>query len=367
MEAGERDLARMRASGTAWPELAYEQATGDDGYDFDRNAVARAQVLWALQYDRRPGDHALVRWLAEQEAVCRREAPFQGLTEETELAGLLLAEYRRPADVWLQWQLKRANFDTWCGYDIEHVVAAGADQTLSLVRASEHDHRTDILERLLDAEGRPALSDEDVAEWFEQQRLRFPPDPAAEDPLTWIARAQLIGDRALARDLIDRWAADRPRDQATVTQLRYELAAIGAFAEAAAAQRERLTFAEGAWDTASGWCELAELERRAGHHVAAWEALRTARRALDDVSGWTEVGLGRGYMAEMFQLAVAAPSEPAHEIFTAADAEAGSFPGLPLNTLRFAVEAAVNVGDEPRAEHYRQLAAAEQQRISRPG
>ena len=206
-----------------------------------------------------------------------------------------------------------------------------------------------------------------MTEWAAARRSWFPLDPADEDPLTWIARAKLIGDRDQARALLDRWAAGRPRDQGTVTQLRYELADLGAFAEAAAAQRECLAFAEGAWDTASALRELAELERQAGHHDAAWEALRDCRRALTDVSGWTEVGLGWGYMAEMFQLAAAAPGALARAVFTAADGEARAFPDLPLNTLRAAVEAAGHVGDEPRAEHYRVLADAERQRIGLPG
>ncbi|AEB44452.1 hypothetical protein [Micromonospora maris] len=85
IEEARRELERMRRSSVVWRELRYERATGADGYDCDGRAARRAAVLWALQYDRRAEDLPLVRWLAEQEAWCRREAPFQGLTEETEL------------------------------------------------------------------------------------------------------------------------------------------------------------------------------------------------------------------------------------------------------------------------------------------
>ncbi|MFI6160651.1 hypothetical protein ACIA59_11945 [Micromonospora haikouensis] len=264
MEAARRELDRMRASSAAWEDLRYERVTGADGYACDGHAARRASVLWALQYDRRAADLPLVRWLAEQEALCRREAPFQGLTEETELAGLLLAEYRQVEDVWLHWEIKRANFDTWCGYDVEHLFGAGTQTTVGLVRASTHVDRDDVLEHLLNEEGQPYVSEDDLAQWARHERSRFPADPAAEDPLRWVQRAQLMGDDELARRWLDRWADGRPRDKSTLGQLRYQLAELGAFTEAAKAQRESLAFADSAWDSASAWQSLAQLERQAG-------------------------------------------------------------------------------------------------------
>jgi hypothetical protein len=360
MESARRELQRMRESPEAWRDLRYERATGDDGYDFDGNATRRAPVLWALQYDRRPDDLDLVRWLADQEATCRREAPFQGLTEVTELAGFLLAEYRRPEDVWLQFTIKKANFDTWCAYDREYLFAGGTGETLDLVRSSTHPFRDEVLEL-------STVSEDDLIEWAEHKRAAFPTDPADEDPLTWIDRAELIGDRPLARKLLDEWASVRPRDRDTLTQLRYRLADLGAFPEAAAAQRELLVHAESDWDRASAWQGLAGLERRAGDHDAAWAALRECGQALLGVPGWTEFGLGRTYVQELFLLAGAAGEPLATRAFTEADHHARIVPRIPLVVLRAATEAAAHVGDRPATDHYRRLAAAEQHRIDHPG
>ncbi|MFC4066697.1 hypothetical protein [Actinoplanes subglobosus] len=356
MENARHELGRMRESPEAWRELRYEQTTGADGYDCDRNATRRATVLWALQYDRRPEDLALVRWLAEQEAVCRRKAPFQGLTETTELAGFLLAEYRQPEDVWLQFTIKRANFDTWCGYDREYLFAAGTDKTLDLVRSSTHPFRDEVLEL-------STVSDDDLPDWAAGKRSFFPADPSDEDPLTWVDRAEMTGDLRLARSLLDEWAADRPRDRDTLSELRYRLTGLGAFAEAAAVQRERLAFAESAWDRASAWQDLAALERQSGDHLAAWTALIECRHALRDVDDWTEVGLGRNYIEELFALAAAAGPPVSADAFVEAERNAPDFPDLPLVILQAATAAATNVGDPARAAHYAELAAAEQRRI----
>ncbi|TWP48043.1 hypothetical protein FKR81_30385 [Lentzea tibetensis] len=362
MDAARRELERMRESSDVWQELRYEPATDADGDDCDANAVRRAKVLWALQYDRQPGDLPLVRWLAEQEALCRSEAPSQGMTEQTRLAGFLLAEHRQVEDVWLHWEIKQANFDTGCGYDLEHLLAAGVQSTIAYVRDSGHAERDAVLKSLLD-EDQPFVSEEDMGEWLQAERSWFPTDPAAEDPLTWIERAVLAGDRELALRELGRWAADRPRDKDTLRQLSYQFADLGAFAEAARAERDGLVFVDNAWDSASAWQRLAELERQAGDHRAAWEALRECRLALDDVSGWPEVGLGRTYVHELFLLAGSAEDELAAVVFAEADRQARDVPGLPFVVLRNAAAAAGRVGDQSRAEHYQELRDAERQRI----
>nr|BFE58900.1 hypothetical protein GCM10020063_034260 [Dactylosporangium thailandense] len=85
MQAARRELGRVRASPAAWQELRYERST-------DAHAATRAMVLWASQYDRRPGDLPLVRWPAEQ------EAPFQlgsGASDRSAYAGLRPSCWRR--------------------------------------------------------------------------------------------------------------------------------------------------------------------------------------------------------------------------------------------------------------------------------
>ncbi|GGN63610.1 hypothetical protein GCM10010112_22980 [Actinoplanes lobatus] len=271
LDTARQELDRMRRFPDAWPELRHEAATDEDGDTYDRNAGKRAPVLWALQYDRRPGDLALVRWLAGQEA----EAAFQGLTEETKLAGFLLAEFRQTDDVWLQWKIKNGNYDTWCGYDVEFLFAAGIAETIDFVRASAHPERDATLKLLLGDDGQPIVSAEELAEWFDGRRSYFPADPADEDEITWLDRARLLDDPVLARHWLDRWADGRPRDRDTLTLLRHRLAEFGSYAEAAAAQRELLAFARGPVELAAGWRALADLERRAGNP----EAARAAEKA----------------------------------------------------------------------------------------
>src|ERR1700742_4894814 len=91
-----------------------------------------------------------------------------------DLAGFLLAEHGHVEDVWLHWKIKRSSFDAWCGYDAEHLIAAGVDATIAYVRAGDHADRDAVLERL------PAAA-VDLAAWWRVKRARFPADPADEE------------------------------------------------------------------------------------------------------------------------------------------------------------------------------------------
>lgn len=143
----------------AWQGLRYER--GPDGEDL--NEAARGEVLAAGST---AGDLPLLRFLVEQEALCR--AHSQGLGEQAALAGFLLAEHRRPEDVWRHFALKRANFDAGCMYDVEHLCAAGVQVTVEYVRASDHPDREAVLE-LLDVD----LDEDDLWQWFEHRREWF--------------------------------------------------------------------------------------------------------------------------------------------------------------------------------------------------
>lgn len=183
----ERASAALAAarSATDWSGLAYVLAKDADGHDADGNAGARALVLWAAQHDWRPADLALHRFLAEQEALCRGAAPFQGTSDEHELAGYLLARHRLVEDVWRQWRLKTANFDTSFAYDIEAVCAAGPAVTLAFVAAADHEDRDGLLARF--AENTPA--DDDVERYFARKARWF---PAAADAALWDDRAETL-------------------------------------------------------------------------------------------------------------------------------------------------------------------------------
>ncbi|MFC4008412.1 hypothetical protein ACFOY2_14365 [Nonomuraea purpurea] len=166
--ASRRFLEVLRAEPDSWSGLAFALAEDDDIWD--ANAERRAAVLAAILFDPRAGDRALLRFLLQQDI--RQAEEFWGVSEELRLGLLLLAEHRCVDDAWLQWSAKIANFDTEMGLDLWAVLAGGVVAVRSMVAASDHPERDELLERLA-AEPYADATDEDVERWLLEQRTRY--------------------------------------------------------------------------------------------------------------------------------------------------------------------------------------------------
>jgi hypothetical protein len=321
LAAARGELARVRAE----PELS----NVDDW--------RRAQLLWALQYDRRPGDLPLLRVLLRQEvAVCESG----GGTDETYLASYLVSLHRSPDDVWLLYDLKRANYDTHFEVDVEHLLTGGVASTLDAV------HDDPYLVREL-----AGRTDAEVDAWLARRAGRFPTEPRQESPQTWLQRALTAGARDTARTLLDRWTLDRPERQ---SDRRWYLEHVfGEFGAAAALQSLEARSNRDPFGRASARIRLAGLQRRAGNPLAAWEALRRDTLPPRLLWRWRHANLARDYVAELFLLVPLIPrGRLARQVFDRADRSARVVADLHRAGLLAAVAAAEHVRDNTRRQRY---------------
>jgi hypothetical protein len=161
-------LEVLRADPESWAELYFAPAGGDAMEDV--NAPRRQAVLTAVLFDPQPADRALLRFLLEQEI--RESGEWWGLSDRLRLSMLLLAEHRCVDDAWLQWSAKIVNFDTEMGLDLWPVLAGGVAAVRSMVTASDHAERDELLSYLAD-EPYAGATDEDVERWLLQQRTGY--------------------------------------------------------------------------------------------------------------------------------------------------------------------------------------------------
>ncbi|HEU5348658.1 MAG TPA: hypothetical protein VFU63_08605 [Ktedonobacterales bacterium] len=111
-----RDLDRLRAG---------ERPSSPD----TTSAAWRADITQALLADLRPGDHAPVVWLLEQE-IAATGAPGSAPSETLYRLIAALARFARPEDALLIWRAAQSTVETRAGVDIEQALRAGPEAVL---------------------------------------------------------------------------------------------------------------------------------------------------------------------------------------------------------------------------------------------
>ncbi|MGW6919501.1 hypothetical protein ACWGB8_37705 [Kitasatospora sp. NPDC054939] len=151
-----------------WELLEFEAAFDGDGRPMDAHWVDRERVLEALVLSPGERDPAFARYLLTQEIL--RHGHGWGFSHSIELAALLVAEDRRPEDVWLLWSAVVRSFDTWCGLPHELLYAAGVGAVLDHVTASDRPQRAVLLNHL---RSRPARTDAAVQRTLTDRRRHY--------------------------------------------------------------------------------------------------------------------------------------------------------------------------------------------------
>lgn len=357
LETARRWLAELRA-GADPRRFAYHATTdpADPDSTCCANAEARAQLLLALQYDHGPADAPLLRLLLDAETRAHASADMQGLYEELHLAAWLVAQLRDPADVFRMWAAKSANFDTGCGLDGEHLVAAGVARTREALHASDHPARGDILEYLADADGPCRFDEADIAAWHAAKAEWFPAREADETPLTLLERALRFAPEQAA-PWLDLWLAGEEPGERTLTSLCHYASQLGDYERAIAAARELVARAD-ADDSVAAHERLAAVLIEAGRleQAAAALAQATTIAATRSRSAWQQ----RSSLERWLDLAeAAAPDATAQALGRSALARADALLsrgfGHCLDNLRRLVDCAAALGE---IDAYAHLVAA---------
>ncbi|MFB7167638.1 hypothetical protein [Streptomyces sp. NPDC056242] len=359
-----RDLERARRDPETWHALAFAAERTGDGRVTDRNYAARFGVLWALQYDHRPQDLPLLRFLLQQQITFYREAVPWGLAPDLLLAGFLVAEQRRVEDLWLHWSAKNISFDTGLGYRIHHLLTGGVAAAVEAVRASGHPDRDRLLGDIAsDSEpGSTRYTDTAVDEWLDEQRARFPSSPADESLKDWAHHAARLREREASRLFMTQWAAGQPRTGDVLNALQFHLAQLGFLAEAVDVQREAVGISDASWpgERAANLLTLARLQRRADDASGAWGTLEEAAGHLPPDKQGTRQGLWRLFVKECFLLVPLAPDDAtARRWLAVADRHVEGIPRLWMDGVLDAARAAAERAGDPQVlDHYRALRQA---------
>ncbi|MEI5032243.1 hypothetical protein RB201_03115 [Streptomyces sp. S1A(2023)] len=357
LRAPGQDLERARRNPGAWPDLAFTADRTAGGRVIDRGKAARWSVLWALQYDRRPQDLGLLRFLLQQEMTFYRELVPWGLASDLTLAGFLVAEHRQTEDLWLHWSAKDISFDTALGYHLYHLLTGGVAAAVDTVRASSHPDRG----RILDDITSDRHTDAAVERWLDEQRARFPSDPAEESLQSWAHHAAGQGEREASCLFMTAWAAGEPRTESTLNTLQFHLAQLGYLTEAVEVQREVLAVSDAPPEaTAFNLLTLGRLQRQAGDASGAWRTLEEMRAVMPADKRGLRAGLWRHFVKECFLVVAHTPDDAAaRRRLAVSDEHLRGIPRLWMDgVLDAALAAAEHLGDPRALDRYRTLRLA---------
>jgi hypothetical protein len=355
-------LTRLRAQPSEWQRVAFTPR-GKLGHDrADLHAAARLQLAWAIQHDSCPKDADLLRFALAEEVKWRAEDPQQGIGETLEILAGIIASERSFQDVWTLARAKRANFDTACGFDIEHAFAAGVAETLAYVRGSRHQDRDQVLELLTPYVEAERVTEEHVAAWLSRAPGRLPTE-RGQNADVWFDRALVLKRSDAARAFLDEWVTASPPSTETSRALVWKLEQLECWPEASAARRQLFQQSREPFERASQACAIARAERIAGAPGVALAWLETAASLHAEHPKWRELGLARHLVEECFRCAASLGLDHGEDAFALADKLAAATPRLHLDAFQAAVEAAEKT-QSPRLRHYQTLRDAEQARIA---
>ncbi len=161
-------LSTVRSNYPALPDddlLSYVVCTpGIDPLDqADSNQDFRRQVAQALCLDFSIADRKLVRFLLRQEIQAHRHG--SGYSDDLKLCAYPLFALGRLDDVELLWQAKSVSFDTFCGFDVQLLVGAGVEPTITYL------HQNPSNETLAAVEYIKACQKAGDFDWLDEYRV----------------------------------------------------------------------------------------------------------------------------------------------------------------------------------------------------
>ena len=293
------ELSALRADKTCWSLLAFTPTGEGESWE-DENFRARFGATISLQYDLRPEDTELLRYIFEQETLYHEQSPYQGLTETLQVAGWLLAQQSQLDNMAHFIRAKFSNFDTNCGFSIMHVFSAGYDKTIAHLQelALAESVEEEILQRY-------DLSQEMVDQWFEEQRGKYPSSPEQETLETQVRRYVLLGEVQKASEALSKWESEGENTAEKLSTFRYWRCKLGHRGRAMELCHEILKLEVPEWLRASETLTLVSLLREESRTNEAWNVLVDYVEALEQDPAKAESRLTFQLLSEVWDLALA--------------------------------------------------------------
>ncbi|MFK7932366.1 MAG: hypothetical protein AB8G22_02580, partial [Saprospiraceae bacterium] len=283
------------------------------------------------------------------EIEMHKNATFQGLESSLRLCAYLLSQFKNPQHAQLFLAAKQANFDTHCGFDFEHLVAAGIEETYSVVQTWEAERAESFYEYMGQSVAECNVLNEDLAQWSANLNDWFPTQLTFANIVEEIDFLIKIEERELLKSKIIAWEQiETDWSEINLQQLAYYKGLVNDTAAQIQAKEQLFLQKTTAWDKISALQDLSKLYLKVQQSSAAWQKLKAIQPFIKDIPAWKSVGLGRFAVEAAFDIVINladAHNQVAQEAFLWAATELSDFENWHLNLLKKAVQSCVLMED----------------------
>ncbi|MGM1050543.1 MAG: hypothetical protein ACQEXX_31115 [Bacillota bacterium] len=352
-----QNIEQIRNSRDLWTEFEYQ--------DPDINYIKRHAAAVALQYDWKPEDYDLIKFLMENEVESRIHDPYQGCGDSLTLISYLLAKFRRPENIWLFEKAKCANFDTYCGYFNEFIFSAGVELTCKYLEEVE---LTESNKYLFEHKNQlnSLFSEQDIEDLFHRMTLWFPDSMEKETTESLLTMAIDFDDLEEAEKLFDILEKQAEPDLKT---LYYRAKELKKYEKAIFYKQKELELTTDARDKVSSILDITELHILNNDYIKAFESAQSWERLLTQFDSWQYTGLGRSMSESWFDICLGFYKEndiiSAEMCYRSGDWMIRKTNNFSLNALEKAFACSKAVGDRKGIRFYKKAVNKEQKSIDK--
>ncbi|SCW68500.1 hypothetical protein SAMN04487970_102850 [Paenibacillus tianmuensis] len=347
-----RNIDKIRSSRDLWKEFEYQ--------DPDVNYFKRYAAAVAIQYDWKPEDYDLIKFLMENEVESRIHDPYGGCGDSLTLISYLLAKFRRPENVWLFEKAKSANFDTHCAYFDECIFSAGVELTCKYLEGFELTETNTYLFEHKD-QLNSLFSEQDIGDYFHRMTLWFPDSMEKEKTESLLIKAIDFDDLEEAERLFDILEKQAEPD---VQTLYYRAKELKKYEKAIFYKQKELELTTDARDKVSFILDITELHILNNDYMKAFESAQSWERLLTQFDSWQYTGLGRSMSESWFDICLGFYKEKdiisAQLCYRNGDWMIRTTNNFSLNVLEKALACSKAVRDEKGIRFYKKIVKKEQ-------
>ncbi len=352
-------LEEFRKNKERWGEAAYEEAQSDARGGYDENEKARYALLIQIQYDFQESDRELIHYLFEQEVTAREKDSFQGVGNSLWLGAFLLAKFNNPNDIPIFYRAKNANFDTYCGFDIEFVFWPLKENTDTYLA----ENNPELLKELGGLYLESKLNDT-IDDWWDDKITQHPDCIEKEHLLVLHERSLYFDNMEEAKEYLELWASNEPASARKDAYLEFAYKQTHEFEKAIEIVKSTIDSKDAGWDKTEAYRDLLELSTLNGAPADAIQYVKSISLELNKFDCWKQAGLGHMTIRSVFNYSYATNDpDSGKRALDYADAWSKQVNKLPFTTLEAGIQAAEKWNMSAQAKKYRKLAKQERIRI----